>query len=391
MAKANLNINELKGIIEFTLDNNVYLQENGKVPTAINVEGEAGLGKTSAIKQVVGERNIQIIRRNLAEIEELGDLVGFPTKLHSLRKGGDTIWVDDATVDFYKNQGYEVTGESKMSYSPPEWIVNVDKDQGGILLLDDFTRADPRFMQATMTLIETQSYASWKLPKGWTIVLTTNPDNGEYQVSSLDTAQQTRFLSVNLKFNLDCWAKWAESEGIDGRCINFLLMHPELVTKDVNPRSITTFFNSISSIDDFEKHLPLIQILGEGSVGTEFANLFSMFINNRLDKLISPAEMLFEIDEEKLINSLKRTIGKDDKYRGDIAATLSARLINYSLHYAEDNIINNDIISRIATLVKEEIFNDDLKYNIVKRIYAGNKVKFKMLTLDKSLVKYVLA
>ena len=31
-------------------------------------------------------------------------------------------------------------------------------------------------------------------------------------------------------------------------------MHPELVSKDVNPRSVTTFFNSISSIEKFEEN-----------------------------------------------------------------------------------------------------------------------------------------
>lgn len=58
----------------------------------------------------------------------------------------------------------------------------------------------------------------------------------------LDIAQKTRFISVNLKFEVDIWAKWAEKDGIDGRCINFLMMHPELVTEKCNARSIVTFF-----------------------------------------------------------------------------------------------------------------------------------------------------
>ena len=46
-------------------------------------------------------------------------------------------------------------------------------------------------MQATMELINTASYISWKLPKNTTVVLTTNPDDGEFSVSSLDNAQKT--------------------------------------------------------------------------------------------------------------------------------------------------------------------------------------------------------
>jgi len=118
-------------------------------------------------------------------------------------------------------------------------------------------------MQATMELIDRQEYISWKLPKNWHIILTTNPDNGDYNVTSLDIAQKTRFISVDIKFDAKVWSRWAEIANIDGRCINFLLMNPEVISKDVNPRSITTFFNAISSIPNFEDHLCLIQMLCE--------------------------------------------------------------------------------------------------------------------------------
>ena len=54
-------------------------------------------------------------------------------------------------------------------------------------------------MQATMEILDRQEYVSWKLPKNWHILLTTNPDNGDYNVTSLDVAQKTRFISVELK------------------------------------------------------------------------------------------------------------------------------------------------------------------------------------------------
>ena len=64
--------------------------------------------------------------------------------------------------------------------------------------------------------MDRQEYISWKLPKDWHIILTANPDNGEYLVQTIDTAQRTRFISVNLKFDDKVWAKWAEESGIDG-------------------------------------------------------------------------------------------------------------------------------------------------------------------------------
>jgi hypothetical protein len=192
------------------------------------------------------------------------------------------VWIDEHAVDEYTKLGYKFTGKNRMSYCPPEWISG--KTKGGILLLDDWNRADMRFIQAVMELIDRQEYISWKLPKDWHIILTSNPDTDDYIVNSIDSAQKTRFISVNLKYDVSCWAEWAEQNQLDNRCINFMLLHPELINKNVNPRSTSMFFNSISSLESFDKSLPLIQMIGEGSVGVEFASMFTMFINNKLDK-----------------------------------------------------------------------------------------------------------
>jgi hypothetical protein len=274
-----------------------------------------------------------------------------------------------------------------MSYCAPEWISG--KEKGGILLLDDWNRADIRFIQAVMELIDRQQYISWDLPKDWHIILTANPDNGEYLVSSIDNAQKTRFISVHLKYDVECWAKWAEENHIDGRCINFMLLHPELVTTEVNSRSVSMFFNSISSIKSFDNSLPLIQMIGEGSVGPEFSSMFTMFINNKLDKMISPQNIM-EQDEKYVLNTLKSIIGKDKEYRADLASTLSTRIVNYLDIFSKSNPIEKSFISRISSLVNEKIFTNDICYNMVRSIYNNNPNKFKSLMMDKSLVEYIL-
>lgn len=40
-----------------------------------------------------------------------------------------------------------------------------------------------------MTLIDEQSYTSWALPKGSTIILTCNPSDQDFMVQSEDSAQ----------------------------------------------------------------------------------------------------------------------------------------------------------------------------------------------------------
>jgi hypothetical protein len=385
-ATVSLNVNELKDFLKHIISNNRYLQENNKPMVSTEVVGDSGIGKTSSIVQLAEELDLNFVKLNLAQIEEIGDLVGFPIRQFEMQSEDSKEWIDENSVEDYRKKGFSSTGLNRMSYCPPEWISG--KQKGGILLLDDWNRADMRFIQAVMELVDRQQYISWTLPKDWHIILTANPDNGDYLVNSIDNAQKTRFISVNLKFDLKCWGKWAEENKLDGRCINFLLMHPELVTKNVNSRSVSMFFNSISSVKNFEESLPLIQMIGEGSVGSEFSTLFTMFINNKLDKMISP-ENIINQDEKYVMNTLKGLVGKDKDYRADIASTLGTRISNYLEYYAKENPIEKPVIERITKLVTEKIFATDVSYNMVKSVYNSNPGKFKLMMLNKDLVKYI--
>ena len=386
--EVSLNIKEAKQFLKHIINNNRYLQAQGKPPVAVEVVGDSGIGKTSTILQLAKETNLNFVKLNLAQIEELGDLVGFPIRQFEVCKtDNDCLWIDEHAVEEYTKQGYKFTGLNRMSYCPPEWISG--KTKGGILLLDDWNRADVRFIQAVMELIDRQQYISWELPKDWHIILTSNPDNGDYLVNSIDNAQKTRFISVNLKFDINCWSEWAEDATIDNRCINFLLKHPELVSTNTNSRSITTFFNSISSIKTFDDELGLVQMIGEGSVGGEFTTMFTMFINNKLDKIISPETIMNHESSDYVLNTLKGIIGKDKDYRADLASIISTRIINYSLFYSKNNKIEKTYIDRLAFLMNEELLATDLKYKVVKSIYNGDTSSFKSLMLNKTLLKFL--
>lgn len=435
--KVKLNIDEVKDFMKHIITNNRELQATGKNSVAVEVVGESGIGKTSSMLQLAKEMELNIVKLNLAQIEELGDLVGFPVRQFQLCKTGaaapvvkqaevgkqkfvtkmvdgqltrvpvedesatpavtanltttantgECIWVDELATPEYTKRGYEFTGQKRMAYCPPEWIA--DKQGGGILILDDWNRADIRFIQAVMELVDRQEYISWKLPKDWHIVLTANPDNGDYLVNSIDTAQRTRFISVDLDFNIDVWGKWAEKEGIDSRCINFMLLHPEMVNQKTNPRSITTFYNAISSIKNFSDSLALVQMIGEGSVGPEFSTAFTLFINNKLDKLPNPKDVLLHENEQHIVGELRSCTGRvsTDKYRADIASILCTRIVNFSLNYAEKNPITPAINDRLIRLMTdEEIFNNDLKYFLVKGILNGNKQKFGKVMMNPDVI-----
>ena len=383
MSQIKLNVEELGDFVKHMITNNQHIQKKGLTPVTINVSGDAGLGKTSSIMQLGKELGLQVEKLNLSQLEELGDLIGFPVKEFKVKNSeGKVLWVTEQEISLANEKGYKVV-DKRMSHAKPAWVQG--KKDGGILILDDFTRADHRFMQAVMEICDRQEYISWKLPKNWHVILTTNPDNGDYNVTSLDVAQQTRFISVDLKFDEKVWAKWAESVSMDNRCINFLLMHPELVTQKVNPRSITTFFNAISSIEKFEEQLPMIQMVGEGSVGLDFSSMFTMFINNKLDRIISPEDIMTK-DTKYVFSSLKSMIGEDDEFRADISSVVSTRVVNYLVNFAKTNPISAQILKRVEELFIDcTSFTDDLKYFIVKEVVNANKQKFGKLMMNPKI------
>ena len=46
-------------------------------------------------------------------------------------------------------------------------------------------------------------------------------------------------------------------------------------------------------------------MIGEGSVGDAFASMFTTFINNKLDKLVTPKDLLTHDNEQYILGELK--------------------------------------------------------------------------------------
>lgn len=385
-----LQADELKSFLKRAYKRNIELQKAGKKPVSYGIESEAGIGKTSICMQVADELDVSCVKVNLAQLEEIGDLVGFPIKEYEVcdEEGNNCKWVDEIAYDAHVKAGLHATGKTRMGYAPPEWIAGLKK--GGILILDDWTRADMRFIQACMELIDRQTYISWSLPEAWTIVLTSNPsDDADYIVTSIDKAQRTRYQQLKLKFDKKSWAEWAEGK-IDGRCINFVLMHPEIVEKGVNPRTLEMFFNQISMFDNFNDSEVLadIQIIGEGSIGSSAATLFVKFIHNKLDKLI-PAEDIFRIHKDTFVENLKKVVGEGEKYRADIAAVMGIRIANYISKFSNSNPIQEKHIDAIESLVGSSVLGEDNNYNIVKTVIKHNGSKFAALVSRPVLMKHM--
>ena len=405
-----ITLDEFKEIFNYLLDNNKRLVDEGKNPTAVGVIGEAGLGKTSVMQQIAESRGMTFVKLNLSELEEVSDLTGFPIKEYKLRvknAEGELVdtWVAHDLLDLYLRSAceeFELTDQVRMSYATPAWLPREENPNGTLLLLDDYSRANSLFMQATMELINTGRYISWKLPKYTTIALSSNPDDGSYQVTSLDAAQLSRMVNFPIKFDIKVWARWAEYSGIDDRAQNFALMYShelfESENQTINPRSYTTFCNAISGMKDWDetKSLAMILNIAKGCFDDKenvVGNLFTMFIANKLDKLVEPEKMLmgaWDTVKEKVKECVYTENGN---YRPDIASVLSTRLLNYISYYFDQKGSKADIVQkRLLEFIDsdEMLFSEDLIYNVVKQLATNYAAKMNRVIIHPKIRKKLL-
>jgi len=421
-----LSLRQAKDLVNHTIDNNFKLQEEGKMPVAISFEASAGIGKTSFIRQVAEERQMGFTKLNMAQLEEPGDLIGFPqteyecqiakkikqqdgsVKLEVLPK---TAWLNAKQLDTMDKALVRQTGKTRMGYAKPAWVPSYNEN-GNIVLLDDYVRGNQQLMQACMDLILEQKYVSWSLPKNTTIVLTNNPDNGENNVSSLDEAQKSRFLNYEVEFDLDAWSQWAEKAKVDGRCINFVLTYSkELFEADdegnriCNPRSFVMFADMISGIKDWDvpANLDFITMIAKGCFkddANRFSQMFNSFIRNKMHTLIQPSEVLndkWDVLQPKLMSTVYDSTGE---WRPDIAQVIEKRFTNYVnawLDSPADTPIKK-VIDRIVNFIKEpetnggkQIFNYELLYHMVKSITADHKNQTFKIMYDPTIAATINA
>jgi hypothetical protein len=254
-----------------------------------------------------------------------------------------------------------------------------------------------------MELIYQQEYLSWKLPPRTQVVLTSNYDDGSYSVNSLDAAQKSRFVSFNVKFDANAWSRWAQSEGIDSRCQNFLLLyHTELMNRKqgyskVNARNYTMFANIISGIDDWstlENQALILQIasgcfLDDSDI---VGGLFTQFISNKLDKLIDP-ELLVTGSFDRVKRILLDQLYDEDIYRADIANVITTRFINFASNWIDQKKDIKVIIDRIVDIIDcdKQLLSEDLLFSLIKTLNTNHMGKCSKLILNPKIANKLMS
>lgn len=341
---------EVVAFLSHMLAINLRQAAKGKRKTPICIWGKHGIGKTEIVQALAKELDYQLAYIAPAQFEEMGDLLGMPSI------------VNEETV-----------------FRAPAWV---PKEEGpGILLIDDVNRADDRILRGIMQLLQNHELVSWKLPAKWQIILTANPDGGDYSVTPMDDAMLTRMLHITLIFDLKEWARWAEQSGIDPRGIDFVLTHPNVLHGDrTTARTLVQFFDSIQELADLQKEISLVKLLADSCLDDITARAFITFVNQGLGHLPQPKDILATSNFQAEVEPLIAAVVKQTTLRVDILASICTRLINYlSL---QDAPLEERAIENIRHFIQLPYLPADLRLSFTQDLVRSNNPHLVAIAAD---------
>lgn len=349
---------EVANFIRHLIQSNETFEARQQRKTPVCIWGTHGIGKTDLVHQIAQELNYQWAYIAPAQFEEMGDLLGMP----------------------------KVVGD-RTAFVPPVWVP--EKEGPGILLIDDVNRADDRILRGIMQLLQNFELVSWALPPKWQIILTANPDGGDYSVTPMDDAMLTRMMHITMQFDVKAWALWAEQNNVDSRGINFVLTYPEIVSGELTtPRSLVQFFNSIHSIKRLDEELPLVQTLAASCLDEETVSAFITFVQQNLAELIEPEKMLNTKQFDHDVRHHIVDVAQKEVLRVDILATLCTRFANYlTLHNSK---LSEHQVKNIQQFVKLELLPNDLRLTFLQDLVASKNDHLKVVMSDPQVSMMLL-
>jgi len=270
-----------------------------KVPTFI--WGAPGIGKSSIVKQIAKESNVEFIDLRLALMDPT-DLKGIP---------------------FYDKETHTAL------WAPPAFLPSCGE---GILFLDELNSAAPSVQSSAYQLILDRRVGEYVLPNGWAIIAAGNRDGDRGVTYRMPAPLANRFVHFELEVSVDDWREWAYKHGLDEKIIAYISYKNEhLFTFDTksNVKSFATprSWEYVGEILQSKLPKSLLYETISGTVGREVSVSFLSFIKvmNRLPNI------------EAILNA------KSDEYSDevDVLYALSSGIVSAYLKHQNDTSLNN--------------------------------------------------
>ena len=157
------------------------------------VWGAPGIGKSSIVKQIAREKEMQFIDLRLSLLDPT-DLKGIPFFNAETKEG---VW-------------------AKPSFLPSE------EGTKGILFLDEINTAPPAVQASAYQLILDRRVGEYELPSGWSIVAAGNRETDRGVVYKMPPPLANRFVHFEMEVDFNDWKNWAYSVKIESAIIAYL-------------------------------------------------------------------------------------------------------------------------------------------------------------------------
>lgn len=168
------------------------------------IQGSPALGKSSIVKAIADELNLELIDLRLSECD-LVDLMGFPV-------------LDGEKATFKPMSIFPLTTDS---YPQGK--------KGWILFVDELSSCNPQIQVAAYKLILDHAVGMHKLHPDCYIVSAGNLITDNAVVQPMSTAMISRMMHLELAYNPDDFLKYAEANNFDSSIVGFLNFRKDYV------------------------------------------------------------------------------------------------------------------------------------------------------------------
>ena len=249
---------------------------SSNVTSSIMLHANHGVGKSSCVKQVAKQLDIEFFDIRLSQCD-VGDIKGLPYR----------------------------EGET-MKFAKPEWWPR-DSESKGILFFDELNRASKDVLQAVFEICLDRTLDGDKLPDGWKIVSAVN-SHSDYDVLELDPALQDRWFHIEFSPTAREWLDWA-SEKINPAIVQFLSQNQNLLDAPVGNLEAGRVYPSRRSWEALSHFMKELDLLDENNVGLlvqstkgwcgeECAIMLQKFVANEF-KLLKAEDVLDKFNKVK--------------------------------------------------------------------------------------------
>jgi hypothetical protein len=300
-----------------------------KRSTVINLEGEAGIGKTHTIYQIATEL--------AAEMEQPVDVINWKLMSREKEDVGGYPSPSEVRTDVVDAEGNVTHGSvvKCFEYVPEKLLAEVEhKGNPAILFFDEWPRADKSVCSVMFSAIEDGQLGSFQIPMNWFIMAASNPKDG-YQGNGVDSdhAYRRRFCWLAVTYDYAEYIAHIKSVGFHPAVVAYCQQHKDHCL-DTSAREKGFVYANPAAWEKVSCYLNACELGGEnpfdnamditaltlfcgGLLGKDIANAFVIFAKRFMTELL-PDHILYEYDKHR--DKLKRVIAQG---RNDLLAALA--------------------------------------------------------------------